>query len=85
MRSSVGTKMAAQKSVTERDPMRAICEPATGMQDSEPRPKTRMTSPSSASLSERRLANSGIIGAQEPIMKPFIRNSRETPKRFFVI
>ncbi len=81
MKSSVGRKIAAVTRLTVREPKRAICEPAIGMKTSEPIPKTRMMRPSALSLRERRAANSGILGAHDPIMNPFIKNSRETPIR----
>jgi hypothetical protein len=36
-------------------------------------------------LSARRSANSGIFGAQDPTMNPFIRKSSETAALFLVI
>ena len=55
--------------------------PASGIRMSEPMPKPTIISPSWDSLKDRRLANSGILGAQAPMNVPFRRNRPETAIR----
>jgi hypothetical protein len=80
-RNKVGVARTAATRETVLEPNRAIWLPAIGIITSEPRPKTRIISPSPLSESESRLANSGIFGAHAPTMKPFIRNRRATARR----
>ncbi|MNH98448.1 hypothetical protein D3C73_511700 [compost metagenome] len=82
--SSMGVSSTAANFETVLEPNRAIWLPAIGIMMIEPRPKARIINPSSFSLSPRREANSGIFGAHEPIMKPFIRKRSATPARSLV-
>jgi hypothetical protein len=78
---SRGDRMTAVAFATLSEPTRAMKPPAIGISTSEPRPKPRIKRPRTPSPIASRSLNSGILGAQLPVTKPFIRKSSDTASR----